>query len=92
LVVPISFGEDLNLLRKEINKLLVDNIKVLKDTEPLIQLSAINETNAAISISIWVKSSEFSKLSLTLNELVYGLINKEGRLIVPVINDENESN
>lgn len=92
LLVPISYGEDIALIRKEITKLLADNIKVLKDTEPLIQLAAINETNASISISIWVKSSEFSKLSLTLNELIYGLINKEGRLIVPVINGEHEAN
>jgi small conductance mechanosensitive channel len=92
LLVPISYGEDIELIRKEISKLLVDNVKVLKDTEPLIQLAAINETNASISISIWVKSSEFAKLSLTLNELIYNLINKEGRLIVPVINGENESN
>jgi small conductance mechanosensitive channel len=92
LLVPISYGEDIELIRKEISKLLVDNVKVLKDTEPLIQLAAINETNASISISIWVKSSEFAKLSLTLNELIYNLINKEGRLIVPVINGDNESN
>lgn len=92
LLVPISYGEDIELIRKEISKLLVDNVKILKDTEPLIQLAAINETNASISISIWVKSSEFAKLSLTLNELIYNLINKEGRLIVPVINCENESN
>ena len=92
LLVPICYGEDIELIRKEISKLLVDNLKVLKDTEPLIQLAAINETNASISISIWVKSSEFAKLSLTLNELIYNLINKEGRLIVPVINGENESN
>jgi len=92
LLVPISYGEDIELIRKEISKLLVNNLKVLKDTEPLIQLAAINETNASISISIWVKSSEFAKLSLTLNELIYNLINKEGRLIVPVINAENESN
>ena len=92
LLVPICYGEDIELIRKEISKLLVNNLKVLKDTEPLIQLAAINETNASISISIWVKSSEFAKLSLTLNELIYNLINKEGRLIVPVINGENESN
>lgn len=92
LLVPISYGEDIALFRKEITKLLADNVKVLKDTEALIQLAAINETNASISISIWVKSSEFSKLSLTLNELIYGLINKEGRLIVPVINGEHEAN
>jgi len=92
LLVPICYGEDIELIRKEISKLLVNNLKVLKDTEPLIQLAAINETNASISISIWVKSSEFAKLSLTLNELIYNLINKEGRLIVPVINAENESN
>lgn len=92
LLVPISYGEDIELIRKEISKLLVNNLKVLKDTEPLIQLAAINETNASISISIWVKSSEFAKLSLTLNELIYNLINKEGRLIVPVINGEHESN
>jgi small conductance mechanosensitive channel len=92
LLVPISYGEDIELIRREISKLLVDNVKFLKDTEPLIQLAAINETNASISISMWVKSSEFAKLSLTLNELIYNLINKEGRLIVPVINGENESN
>ena len=92
LLVPICYGEDIELIRKEISKLLVNNLKVLKDTEPLIQLAAINETNASISISIWVKSSEFAKLSLTLNELIYNLINKEGRLIVPVINGEHESN
>ena len=92
LLVPISYGEDIELIRREISKLLVDNVKFLKDTEPLIQLAAINETNASISISMWVKSSEFAKLSLTLNELIYNLINKEGRLIVPVINGDNESN
>ena len=92
LLVPICYGEDIELIRKEISKLLVNNLKVLKDTEPLIQLAAINETNASISISIWVKSSEFAKLSLTLNELIYNLINKEGRLIVPVINAEHEAN
>ena len=92
LLVPISYGEDIALIRKEITKLLADNVKVLKDTEALIQLAAINETNASISISIWVKSSEFSAISVALNELVYGLINKEGRLIVPVINGEHEAN
>ena len=92
LLVPISYGEDIALIRKEITKLLADNLKVLKDTEPLIQLAAINETNASISISIWVKSSEFSAISVALNELVYNLINKEGRLMFPAINDENESN
>jgi len=92
LLVPICYGEDIEVIRKEISKLLVNNLKVLKDTEPLIQLAAINETNASISISIWVKSSEFAKLSLTLNELIYNLINKEGRLIVPVINAEHEAN
>ena len=92
LLVPISYGEDIALIRKEITKLLADNVKVLKDTEALIQLAAINETNASISISIWVKSSEFSGISVALNELVYNLINKEGRLIVPVINGEHEAN
>ena len=92
LLVPISYGEDIALIRKEITKLLADNVKVLKDTEALIQLAAINETNASISISIWVKSSEFSGISVALNELIYNLINKEGRLIVPVINGEHEAN
>lgn len=90
--VLLGFGENMDILRKEVEELLSENSMVVKDTIPTVEVTSINEKNAAIAISVWVKAAEFSSCSVTLHELIYGLLNKEGNLVLKQNNSKNEPN
>lgn len=90
--VLLGFGENMDILRKEVEELLSENSMVVKDTIPTLEVTSINEKNAAIAISVWVKAAEFSSCSVTLHELIYGLLNKEGNLVLKQNNSKNEPN
>jgi len=57
-----------------------------------VEVTSINEKNAAVAISVWVKAAEFSSCSVTLHELIYRLLNKEGNLVLKQNNSKNEPN
>lgn len=90
--VLVGFGENMDILRKEVEELLSENSMVVKDTIPTVEVTSINEKNAAVAISVWVKAAEFSSCSVTLHELIYGLLNKEGNLVLKQNNSKNEPN
>lgn len=90
--VLLGFGENMDILRKEVEELLSENSMVVKDTIPTVEVTSINEKNAAIAISVWVKAAEFSSCSVTLHELIYGLLNKDGNLVLKQNNSKNEPN
>lgn len=90
--VLLGFGENMDILRKEVEELLSENSMVVKDTIPTVEVTSINEKNAAVAISVWVKAAEFSSCSVTLHELIYGLLNKEGNLVLKQNNSKNEPN
>ena len=90
--VLVGFGENMDILRKEVEELLSENSMVVKDTIPTVEVTSINEKNAAVAISVWVKAAEFSSCSVTLHELIYRLLNKEGNLVLKQNNSKNEPN
>jgi len=90
--VLVGFGKNMDILRKEVEELLSENSMVVKDTIPTVEVTSINEKNAAVAISVWVKAAEFSSCSVTLHELIYRLLNKEGNLVLKQNNSKNEPN
>lgn len=90
--VLVGFRENMVILRKEVKELLSKNSMVVKDTIPTVEVTSINEKNAAVAISVWVKAAEFFSCSVTLNELIYGLLNKESNLVLKQHNSKNELN
>ncbi len=77
-VFGIAYGDSFQKAQKILKRILVEDPRVLKDPEPMIFLSELNDSSVDITVRAWAKSGDFWPMSFDIHEKVYDAFNKEG--------------
>ncbi len=77
-VFRIPYGESYDKAKAVLKNLLENDPRVLKDPEPMIFLSELNDSSVDISVRAWAKSVDFWPLSFEIREKVYKAFADEG--------------
>ena len=76
--VSISYGDDVNVAREQILKMLNDDARVLADPEAKVFVSELAASSVDLSVRAWVKSADYWDVYFTINELIYTELPKSG--------------
>ncbi len=77
-VFGIAYGDSVETAKKAIMGVLENDPRVLKDPEPMIFLSKLNDSSVDITVRAWAKAEDFWPFSFAIHEKVYDAFNKEG--------------
>ncbi|MFP4555457.1 MAG: mechanosensitive ion channel family protein [Bacteroidales bacterium] len=77
-VFGIAYGDDFKKAQKVLRGILDADERVLKDPEPFIFLSQLNDNSVDITIRAWTKSEDFWPVFFGMSEKVYEAFIKEG--------------
>ncbi len=69
--LSISYGDDVDVARREILALLEADNRVLKDTPPVVYVKNLGESSVDLSIRAWVANSNYWGLFFDVNEKMY---------------------
>ena len=69
--LSISYGDDVDVARREILAMLESDARVLKDTVPVVYVKNLGESSVDLSIRAWVANSNYWGLFFDVNEKMY---------------------
>lgn len=76
--VAITYGDDVNVAREAIVKLLADDARVLADPAAVVFVAELSQTCVKLSIRAWVKGADYWDVFFSINELLYTELPKSG--------------
>ncbi len=74
----IGYGDDADLAKSTLRKLLDADERVLQDPEPAIALSELADSSVNFVVRAWVNSGDFWAVTVDMNEKVYKAFAAEG--------------
>lgn len=77
-VLSISYGDDVDVARREILAMLEADARVLKDTAPVVYVKTLNSSSVDLAIRAWVKNEEYWGLYFDMNEKMYKELPSKG--------------
>ncbi len=77
-VFGIAYGDSFQKAKGILEKILSEDERVLKEPEPLIFLSNLNDSSVDITVRAWARSSDFWPLNFDIHQKVYDAFNAEG--------------
>ena len=77
-VFGIAYGDDFKKAQKVLRSILDADERVLKDPEPFIFLSQLNDSSVDITVRAWSKSEDFWPVYFGMSEKVYEAFAQEG--------------
>ncbi|MBR2961627.1 MAG: mechanosensitive ion channel family protein [Alistipes sp.] len=77
-VLSISYGDDVNVARREILAMLEADKRVLTDTAPVVYVKNLGESSVDLSIRAWVANSDYWGLYFDMNEKMYKELPSKG--------------
>lgn len=69
--LSISYGDDIDVARREILTMLESDSRVLKDTAPVVYVKNLGESSVDLSIRAWVANADYWNLYFDMNEKLY---------------------
>jgi small conductance mechanosensitive channel len=69
--LSISYGDDVDVARREILEMLNGDERVLKETAPVVYVKTLNSSSVDLTIRAWVANSDFWPLYYDMNERMY---------------------
>jgi small conductance mechanosensitive channel len=78
LVFGVSYGDDLDKVKRVINEVLAEEKRLLKDPEPVIGLLSLGDSSVNFAVRPWVNSSEYWPVFFDLQEAMKKRFDKEG--------------
>ncbi len=69
--VTISYGDDVDVARREILAMLAADKRVLTETAPVVLVSSLGESSVKLSVRAWVANSDYWGLYFDMNEKIY---------------------
>ena len=78
LVFGVSYGDDLDTVKRVIGEVLADEQRLLKDPEPVIGLLSLGDSSVNFAVRPWVRSSEYWPVFFDLQEAMKKRFDKEG--------------
>ena len=70
-IVSISYGDDVDVARREIIAMLKADERVLTDREPIVYVKNLGASSVDLSIRAWVANESFWRLYYDMNEKMY---------------------
>lgn len=76
--VTISYGDDVDVARREILAMLSADKRVLHDTEPVVYVSSLGDSSVNLSVRAWVANGDYWGLYFDMNEKIYKELPSKG--------------
>lgn len=70
-VLSISYGDDIDVARREILAMLESDSRVLKDNAPVVYVKTLNSSSVDLVIRAWVTNGDYWSLYFDMNEKMY---------------------
>ena len=77
-VLAISYGDDVDVARREILAMLEADARVLKENAPVVYVKTLNSSSVDLSIRAWVKNADYWGLYFDMNEKMYKELPSKG--------------
>ena len=77
-VLSISYGDDVDVARREILAMLEADARVLKENAPVVYVKTLNSSSVDLSIRAWVKNADYWGLYFDMNEKMYKELPSKG--------------
>ena len=77
-VLSISYGDDVDVARREILAMLAADARVLKENAPVVYVKTLNSSSVDLSIRAWVKNADYWGLYFDMNEKMYKELPSKG--------------
>ncbi len=77
-VFSIAYGDNYQKAHQVLKKLITEDERILKEPEPFIFLSELNDSSVDITVRAWIKSEIFWPVFFSMSEKVYDAFAKEG--------------
>ncbi len=70
-VLSISYGDDIDVARKEILAIIASDQRILKVIEPVVLLKNLGASSVDLSIRVWVNNEDYWNVFYDINERMY---------------------
>ena len=77
-VLSISYGDDVDVARREILAMLEADARVLKENAPVVLVKTLNSSSVDLVIRAWVKNADYWGLYFDMNEKMYKELPSKG--------------
>jgi small conductance mechanosensitive channel len=78
LVFGVSYGDDLDKVKRVINEVLAEEPRLLKEPEPMIGLLELGDSSVNFAVRPWVPSSDYWPVFFALQEAMKKRFDQEG--------------
>ena len=76
--VSISYGDDIDVARKEILAMLTQDKRVLNDPAPIVVLAELGNSAVILSVRAWAANADYWDLFWGINERIYKELPQKG--------------
>ena len=76
--LSISYGDDVDVARREIMAMLEADSRVLKEPAPVVYVGSLGASSVDLTIRAWVKNSDYWGLFFDMNEKMYKELPSKG--------------
>ena len=76
--LSISYGDDVDVARREILAMLEADVRVLKEPAPVVYVKNLGESSVDLSVRAWVANSDYWGLFFDMNERMYKELPSKG--------------
>lgn len=76
--VSISYGDDIDVARKEILAMLTQDKRVLNDPAPIVVLAELSNSAVILSVRAWAANADYWDLFWGINERIYKELPQKG--------------
>ena len=70
-ILSISYGDDIDVARKEILAIIASDQRILKVIEPVVLLKNLGASSVDLSIRVWVNNEDYWNVFYDINERMY---------------------
>ena len=77
-LLSISYGDDVDVARREILAMLEADVRILKDKAPVVYVKTLNSSSVDLSIRAWVKNADYWGVYFDMNEKMYKELPSKG--------------
>lgn len=77
-LLSISYGDDIDVARREILAMLKADERVLTDIEPVVYVKNLGESSVDLTIRAWVANANYWSLYFDMNEKMYKELPQKG--------------
>ena len=70
-ILSISYGDDVDVARREILAMLAEDNRILTDTAPVVYVKVLNSSSVDLSVRAWVANDDYWAVYYEMNERMY---------------------